>query len=78
MKCGTKVKLYSAVPKKKIISSKTTRRIEIFITLASTKAMFFIAELLMHFRFYGNLKFPLTYMYNGKSENVLLLSLQIF
>ena len=39
---------------------------EMFITLASTK-MVFLLSLLMCFRCYGNLKFPLTY--NGKIEN---------
>ena len=43
---------------------------EVFITLASTKIAFLL-PLLMYFRCYGNLKFPLTY--NGKSENWLLL-----
>ena len=40
---------------------------EAVITLAFTNSMFFLLLLLMCFRCYDNLKFPLTY--NGKSEN---------
>ena len=56
---------------KKIISSeavngtklKPSRNVK---ALASTKTAFFLFSLLVHFRCYGNLKFPLTY--NGESE----------